>query len=139
MLKVCKYCGRIHDRQFDCGKKPKRFRRKNDSEAIKFRRTEQWTDKSIKIRERDNYMCQCCIRGIGGEERSLNFDGTQVHHIVPVVEDYERRLDDENLITLCDRHHKQAEKGIINRETLVMIVKNQSKKAREGPPGGLIG
>ena len=50
-----------------------------------------------------------------------------MHHIVPLVEDYEKRLDDDNLITLCSRHHEMAEKGDIDRRELLRIAKEQEK------------
>ncbi len=44
-----------------------------------------------------------------------------VHHIVPLAEDFNRRLDDGNLITLCGFHHEQAERGVISRELLLEL------------------
>ena len=42
----------------------------------------------------------------------------EVHHIVPVEEDYSLRLDNDNLISLCREHHEEAEKGRIDRDIL---------------------
>ena len=39
----------------------------------------------------------------------------EVHHIVPIEEDYSKRLDETNLITLCRYHHELAEKNTIPR------------------------
>lgn len=44
--------------------------------------------------------------------------GLSVHHIVPLSEDYERRLDAGNLITLCRFCHAKAEHGGILRARL---------------------
>ena len=46
-----------------------------------------------------------------------------MHHIVPLEEDFERRLDDTNLLTLCERHHKAADRGEIDRDTLFALAK----------------
>ena len=93
-----------------------------------FHRSHKWKGKSIAIRERDNYCCQICIRGLHNPERQYETDNISVHHIVPVAEDWEHRLDDENLITLCPRHHEQAEKGEIKRDELQKIAKEQEKR-----------
>jgi len=53
-----------------------------------------------------------------------------VHHVVPIEEDYDRRLDDDNLITLCAVHHDMAESGAIPREAILEIIQEQ-----ESPPG----
>ena len=44
-----------------------------------------------------------------------------VHHIVPLKVDYDRRLDNDNLITLCRYHHEAAERGYISRLELANI------------------
>ena len=107
MLKSCQYCGRIHPKNYDCGRKPKRIKR--DTKAYRFHRTQAWQDKSIEIRRRDHYLCQCCIRLMHGTMRKHNYDDLSVHHIVPIAEDYEQRLDDDNLITVCGHHQERAE------------------------------
>ena len=42
----------------------------------------------------------------------------EVHHITPLNEDYDLRLDNDNLICLCRYHHELAEKGQISRDLL---------------------
>lgn len=61
MLRACKYCGRIHDSKYDCGMKPKYHGKVNDKKE-KFRWTKAWQSMREQIRERDNYLCQLCIR-----------------------------------------------------------------------------
>jgi hypothetical protein len=45
-----------------------------------------------------------------------------VHHIVPLAEDLGRGLDMDNLITVCDYHHRLAEEGEIPRTVLTDII-----------------
>lgn len=85
MLKSCQYCGRIHPKNYDCGRKPKKIKR--DTKAYRFHRTQAWQDKSIDIRERDHYLCQCCIRLMPGTMRKHNYDDLSVHHIEPLATD----------------------------------------------------
>jgi len=125
MLKSCQYCGRIHEKSFDCGRKPKKIQYSNEKTG--FRSTYAWTEKSKKIRKRDRYICQCCIRKYPGTERIINYEDIEVHHIEPLEEDYECRLDNENLISLCRTHHEDAEAGKISRTELHEIAKEQER------------
>lgn len=54
---------------------------------------------------------------------SLRTDELSVHHIIPLNEDFNRRLDEDNLITLCSRHHEDAEAGKISRATLLKLAR----------------
>ena len=119
MLKSCKYCGRIHDSKFVCPKKPKAGKHRSDSKAAAFRKTYAWQKKSKDIVRRDFYLCRICnegsygVFGIPGLVKLLH-----VHHIEPLVECFERRLDDDNLLTCCSLHHELAEAGEIPRDYL---------------------
>ena len=137
MLRSCKHCGRIHDEKFDCGKKPKKDYSKyeKDPEIASFRRTQAWKDMSWNIRERDNHLCQLCIRNLYMIPcaSSLTYENISVHHIEPLSEAPAKALDRENLISLCSYHHELAEKGKISREELRSIVRDQERA--ESPCG----
>lgn len=120
MLKSCKYCLRIHDSKFDCGKKPKRYKESN--EINRFRWSRRWRNKSLSIRERDNYLCQVCLLKQYETFNQYNTEQLEVHHIIPLHENFDLRLDDENLITLCARHHKMAENNTIPRNFLKELI-----------------
>lgn len=127
MLKSCKYCGRIHDSKFNCGKKPQT--NKKNTKETKFHGSREWTKKSIRIRERDAYLCQCCIRKMKGTVEEHNYkNNISVHHIEPLSQAWDKRLDDGNLITLCGYHHEEAEKGNISRRILKQIAEEQNSK-----------
>ena len=125
MLKTCVYCGRIHDRKFDCGRKPKR-KKKYGGKKESFRWTSQWQKKREEIKQRDRYLCQACLHGAPGTEMQFNTERLSVHHIINLEKDFEKRLDNENLITLCQYHHEKAEEGSISEEQLRSWI----------PPGG---
>ncbi|WP_251353784.1 HNH endonuclease [Hominisplanchenecus murintestinalis] len=130
MLKSCKYCGRIHDSKFNCRKKPVR-RKIKYTESDKFRRTQKWTDKAVEIKCRDNYLCQACIRELHGTIRKYNHKRLSVHHAIPICDDWDRRLDDDNLITLCSMHHEMAESGEISYEEIKKIIDEQQAKRKD--------
>ncbi|MGF7059275.1 HNH endonuclease [Brassicibacter mesophilus] len=120
MLKSCKYCGRIHEKKYDCGMKPKRKKPNNDTN--KFRWSRRWREKRNDIAERDNYLCQLAIRE--NPPRYIYTD-LEVHHIIPIEEDWDLKLDDSNLITLSEEYHEKAESGEISREYLQSILQEQ--------------
>ena len=120
MLKACPYCGRIHDSQYDCPMKPKRWKQRKESKANSFRHTYAWKQKRDTIVKRDYQMCRICNEGSYGDFSRTRDpkEPLQVHHIEPLEECYDRRLDEENLITVCWQHHEMAEAGKIPRDYL---------------------
>lgn len=113
MMYSCPYCGRIHPYTYICEKRRK-YGRQNDSRENRFRHSRLWTKKSVEIRTRDKYLCAYCLE----HDHTINAHMVEVHHIVPVEEDYSLRLDNDNLISLCREHHEEAEKGRIDRDIL---------------------
>lgn len=120
MLKTCSRCGIVSQDHICPYKKYKN--KSNNDVANLFRKSKQWTNKSIEIRERDKYLCQICINNLYNTIKIYNYDKLEVHHIIPINEDYDRRLDNDNLITLCNYHHKLADSNAIPRELLKNIV-----------------
>ena len=129
MLKSCAYCGRIHDSKYDCGKKPKKYKHKSKQE--KFRWTKAWQNKRKEIRERDSGVCQVCIRGIYNPYKQYEYNDISIHHAIPIQQDYDKRLDNDNLITLCEMHHKMAEDGKIPYDEIKEIIDEQEEMAKE--------
>lgn len=120
MLKTCSICGTIHDMNIVC----KRSTTKKKSKANSFRKTNKWTEKSKSIRKRDKYLCKVCLSGKYDTNYKYTYKELEVHHIVPIEEDYSMRLDSNNLITLCRMHHEMAEKGQISREELRSLIRS---------------
>lgn len=129
MLKSCKYCGRIHPRGYICPKKPKQAKHRN-SKTSGFRKTHTWQKKREQIVRRDFHLCRVCnegsygVFGVPGLDQELS-----VHHIEPLEERFDLRLDDGNLLTCCSRHHRMADDGDIPRDYLHELA--------EASPGGI--
>lgn len=121
--KSCKYCGRIHAEGHICGQKP--IKRKKIDDEVKFRNSSAWHRKRQKIKDRDCYLCQVCIRELYGTRRKYNYKGLQVHHAVPVNSSEELRLDSTNLITLCSMHHAMCDRGEIPYDEVKKIILEQ--------------
>ena len=117
---TCSYCG-VVERGHVCPYKTYYKQAKNGRED-KFRKSKAWTDKSIEVRQRDRYLCRVCEAGLYNTVSRYNFNKLEVHHIDKLTEDYNKRLDNDNLITLCSLHHKMADSGEIPKEVLRNLV-----------------
>ncbi len=133
MKRACSKCGKIHDRNFICGSN-NTAQSRAESIAYSFRNRQVWKRKSEEIRERDLNLCQVCVRGLYGTRKRLNSRGLSVHHIIPLVVDFDKRLDNANLITLCSYHHELAESGRIPASELLKLAAEQERTAGTIPP-----
>lgn len=131
MLTSCKYCGKIHDTKYDCGQKPKQTSKKMPTDLDRFRWTKAWQRKREQTKERDKHMCMVCKANMYMTTNQYNTEDLSVHHIVPLAQAFDKRLDDDNLITLCSYHHDLAERGEIPKEVLQHLVK-QAKEDDKG-------
>ncbi|MCM1364692.1 MAG: HNH endonuclease [Faecalibacterium sp.] len=122
MYKSCNKCGRIHKIGGECPSS--KIYKPNTKQEYIFRSSQAWKNKREEIKERDKYLCVYCCASKDFNKDKFNYQDLSVHHIVPLCEDYEQRLDDFNLITLCRRHHDMAERGEIEKEVLRALVEN---------------
>ena len=116
MLISCPYCGRIHDKHFKCGKRPVY---KQETDISRFRKTAAWQRKASEIMDRDKYICRMSLY-----HGDIVYKRLSVHHIEPLAERFDLRLDDDNLITLTDSQHQLAESGKIPRNLLHDLAKS---------------
>jgi hypothetical protein len=68
----------------------------------------EWQIKRIEIMSKDGFVCKECGKLANKTNNTFN-----VHHIIPLSIDWNLRLDDTNLITLCMDCHKKT----FNHET----------------------
>ena len=123
MYKTCSRCGIVPENHI-CPYRTYR-KKERDTQANRFRSSKAWTNKSIAVKKRDLYLCAVCMTGKYHTINTFNYDKLSVHHIIPLAEDYNKRLDERNLITLCSYHHKMAEDGEIPRDELLELVENK--------------
>jgi len=113
-LKSCSKCGKIHARGYKCNV----GRVYGKTSENKLRSSYAWTKKAKQIKADAMGLCEVCrAQGI------YNYDNLEVHHITKLSEDHNGLLDDDNLITLCVYHHKQADAGEIDADYLRELVK----------------
>jgi 5-methylcytosine-specific restriction endonuclease McrA len=77
---------------------------KNEPEA--FYHSKKWKQKREKILRRDKYLCQECKR-YGRKRDGMPIKAEIVHHIEPFEMSPEKRLDDSNLVSLCEACHNK--------------------------------
>lgn len=116
MFKACSRCGQIHDRNHKCYANSRNYYQ-HDAETRKFRNSGAWKHKAEEIKERDKFLCQICLKS-----NIFNYKELSVHHITPLVENRALSLENSNLITLCEKHHKDCEMGKIPRTEQQAIV-----------------
>ena len=74
------------------------------------------------------YDCKCALCGWQATNELIILNGkahyskgNEIHHITPLSKGGEDSLD--NLILLCPNHHKQADMGLIPKDTLIKHLK----------------
>ena len=125
MKKTCSICGRIHEVGERCPFKPvKKYKKYSEltdfeKEYKAFLSSSAWQKKREEIKERDFYLCPICTaKGRYDKKRKYDPQNLQVHHIESVRMAWTKRFENNNLITLCEKHHREAEDGKISKETL---------------------
>lgn len=81
-------CQRLYDEQ-------------RELKLVEFYHSKAWEALRQQVLARDAYLCQPCLR----EKRITKAD--TVHHIIPVREDWSRRLDPNNLEAVCRECHSR--------------------------------
>lgn len=79
-------------------------RNKVDKKYVDFYNSKKWKDKRYQRLLKDEFLCQMCLRN--GYYRTGNI----VHHIIEVKENWSKRLDINNLETLCTSCHNKIHK-----------------------------
>lgn len=106
MKKSCAYCGKIHDKKLICKAKYKSLTKTRDTKADKFRSSSAWQCKRLEIKQRDLFLCQICMHSVGLDINPYASRNISVHHIIRLQQDFDKRLNNDNLITLCEYHYK---------------------------------
>lgn len=100
------YCDK---HQGDGNREYNRARYRNDPEYIQFYNSKEWRDLRYQALLRDEFMCQHCL------EEGKFVEATLVHHIVETRDDWSKRLDIDNLVSLCEASHNWVHSGVENK------------------------
>ena len=94
-----------HCEKHNANKEYNRTRAKRDPEYVKFYKSKAWRGARKNALIRDDYLCVSCMAN------ELYTTAQLVHHKVEVRNDYEKRLDPENLVSLCESCHQKIHKN----------------------------
>lgn len=111
---LCKYCMKIHDREYECYAKSKYKRDRNrcrknnmrlDKKIIdRFYSTNEWRKCREEVMKEANYLCEMCL-----ELGKITYKDLHVHHVIKVKDNWNKRIDKDNLIVVCPDCHRQIE------------------------------
>lgn len=81
-----------------------------DSKFMEFYHSKEWRNKRKQVLLRDKYLCQSCLaKGIVNPvKKGQRF---YVHHIIELKDDWSKRLDMDNLQTVCSQCHIESHRG----------------------------
>lgn len=71
-----------------------------------FYQSEEWRRRRATKFSQANGLCERCLK------RGVINKGEEVHHIIPIDEDWDKRLDADNLILLCHRCHNEEHERV---------------------------
>lgn len=138
---ICPRCGKAIPTGQRCPCSATRYRDYNrfrrDSRIKAFRQSPEWKATRAEVIERDEGLDQYILY-----TRGEIVPGCSVHHITPIAEDWDKRLDRGNLITLSEVTHERIEWQYKhgNREqleaTLRYIVQQRESAARQDGRNG---
>lgn len=113
LLKICSKCGKKYDYygHCECYDKNNKInykeykRNRTDTREQSFYSSSAWIKCRDTIRMHYNDMCLCCYI-----EKGTVVEEDTIHHIIELKEDWTERLNDSNLIPLCNSCHKKVHK-----------------------------
>lgn len=105
-------------------KKYKKLCEMNEEERRlqEFYNSKEWKKKRLEIINRCNGLCEICWR------LGIIREGREVHHIVKLRDDWDKRLDNNNLIFVCSSCHHQVEDCCSSVEDLIKFIEEEKKK-----------
>ena len=124
ILKSCSRCGKLHELGQRCYANTNQYY-KGNAEIRAFRNSREWHAKTEEIRQRDKQLCQMCLKN-----NIFNYKQIEIHHIIPLSIDWQKRLDNYNLVALCNTCHRLAETNKIDKELLLRIAKGNQDNER---------
>lgn len=112
IYRKCTQCGRkvLYGKPCECRKDrykeyDKKIRYNKDNKKYsEFYDSMDWKTLSSIIKSKYNGLCLMCLLKY---EHIIPSDVT--HHIIPIREDYSKRLEEDNLIPLCHRCHNNID------------------------------
>lgn len=102
----CEYCAPIIEAKKIENRRAssRKYDTKRNNKYVHFYYSKEWKALRDKKLSQCGYLCEECSKN--GVIKAAE----DVHHIIPVKEDWEKRLDIENLMAVCVSCHNKIEK-----------------------------
>lgn len=122
--KADKYCNKCKSKQSEknSARNKQYDRYYRDTRAKAFYNSSAWKRLVSIIRIRNNGLCALCYH------EGIKSKGTMIHHIVPIKDDWSKRLDTANCIILCPECHGKVhsayDRSKENRENMQRLLRD---------------
>lgn len=104
-MKLCDECrAKAEEQRKKRIKDYKTYNKDRDSKYDKFYKSREWEVVRAVVIDRDKGLCQDCLKN-----NTITLFQT-VHHIIPIKENWDKRLDVDNLCCLCESCHQKRHK-----------------------------
>lgn len=132
----CNYCFGFHQKGSDCPKKQKtdyRQKKENLDEVNKmenkFYSSSAWQKTRASVMRECGYKCYVCSNVHNNTDVRHYTEAREVHHIIPIRDCWDKRLDVDNLVCLCTEHHHMIhQNNIRNKFELEKFINNLKRQ-----------
>lgn len=132
----CQYCYGFHPKGNDCPKKPKiDYRQKKDNldevnkMENKFYSSSSWQKLRASVMRDCGWKCYVCSNVYPNTDVRHYSEAKEVHHVQWIRNNWDKRLDRENLVCLCTEHHNLIHaNNIQNKFELEKFINNLKRQ-----------
>lgn len=132
----CQYCLGFHKKGSECPKKPKtdyKFKKENLDEVNKmenkFYSSSAWQRLRNSVMRECGYKCYVCSNVFPYFDVRHYTEANQVHHVEWIRNNWQKRLDVDNLVCLCTEHHNLIHQNEIrNKFELEKFIENLKRQ-----------
>ncbi len=120
--KMCQDCSKKYGNSLDKARYKRYQDNRTDKDSQVFYNSKEWKKVRKKIKKRDKGLCLLCLLN-----NNLIVSGDLVHHIVEEKEDKMLRLEEDNLLMLCDSCHKYVHREYEKNSLSKIKMQNELK------------
>ncbi|WP_394864565.1 hypothetical protein [Clostridium perfringens] len=132
----CNYCFGFHQKGTDCSKKQKtdyKFKKENLDEVNKmenkFYSSSAWQRLRNSVMRECGWKCYVCSNVYPDTNLRHYTEAREVHHVIPIRDCWDKRLDVDNLVCLCTEHHHMIHQNEIrNKFELEKFIENLKRQ-----------
>ncbi|MBI6065010.1 HNH endonuclease [Clostridium perfringens] len=132
----CNFCFGYHPKGTECSKKPKKdykLKKENLDEVNKmenkFYSSSAWQKTRASVMRECGWKCYVCSNVYPDTNLRHYTEAREVHHVIPIRDCWDKRLDVDNLVCLCTEHHHLIhQNNIRNKFELEKFINNLKRQ-----------